>query len=120
MTTGTTYSDFPPSEVSIRLRTAMAGGNFEILSHSQDQLVFRHGTFLTQSAPLLPKRGTIWISPDEFGSVIDYEIGVVGIAKCWLGFFGIAFCWLIFPAVIVYRALFYHPERLMKNLLQAI
>jgi hypothetical protein len=120
MTTGTAQSDLPPSEVSSRLRAAMAGGNFEISSQSPDRIVFRHGTYLTQSAPLLPKRGTIFISPNESGSRIDYEIGVVGFAKYWMALFGIAFCWLIFPAVIVYRALFYHPDRLMKNLLQAI
>ena len=120
MTTGTAQSDLLPSEVSSRLRAAMAGGNFEIISQSPEQIVFRHGTFLTQSAPLLQKSGRISIRPSESGSHIDYEIGVVGFAKFWIGFFGIAFCWLIFPAVIVYRALFYHPERLMRNLLQAI
>lgn len=98
----------------------MAGGNFEIISQSPERIVFSHGTFLTQSASLLPKRGKITISRKGTGSSIDYEIGVVGFAKCWIGFFGIIFCWLIFPAVIAHRAIFYHPERLMKNLLQAI
>jgi hypothetical protein len=120
MITGSAQSDFTPSEVSNRLRAAMAAGNFEIRSQSPEMIDFRHGTYLTQSAPLLPKNGSIRITPSGSGSRVDYEIGVSGFAKYWMAFFGIAFCWLIFPAVLVHRALFYHPDRLMKNLLQAI
>jgi len=120
MVTGTAQSDLTPSEASTRLRTAMAAGNFEICSQSPAMIEFRHGTYLTQSAPLLPKIGSIRIEPSGTGSRIDYEIGVSGFAKYWMGFIGIAFCWLIFPAILIHRALFYHPERLMKNLLQAI
>lgn len=120
MITGTAQSDFAPSEVFSRLRAAMAAGNFEIRSQSSETIDFRHGTYLTQSAPLLPKDGLIRITPSGSGSRVDYEIGVSGFAKYWMAFFGIAFCWLIFPAILVHRALFYHPDRLMKNLLQAI
>jgi len=120
MITGSTQSDFTPSEVLTRLRAAMAAGNFEILSQAPAMIVFRHGTYLTQSAPLLPKKGSIRITPNGSGSRVDYEIGVSGFAKYWMAFIGIAFCWLIFPAILVHRALCYHPDRLMKNLLQAI
>ena len=120
MITGSAQSDFAPSEVLNRLRAAMAAGNFEIRSQSPEMIDFRHGTYLTQSAPLIPKNGSIRITPSGAGSRVDYEIGVSGFAKYWMAFFGIAFCWLIFPAVLVHRALFYHPDRLMKNLLQAI
>ena len=113
-------SELEPGEVLSRLKSAMAGGNFEILSQSADRIEFRHGTYLTQSAPLLPKRGVIRIAPAGNGSRVDYEIGVSGFAKYWVGFIGVVFCWLIFPAVIAHRALFHHPRRLMRNLLQAI
>ena len=120
MITGSAQSDFSPSEVVNRLKAAMAAGNFEIRNQSPEMIDFRHGTYLTQSAPLLPKNGSIRITPSGSGSHVAYEIGVSGFAKYWLAFFGIAFCWLIFPAVLVHRALFHHPERLMTNLLQAI
>ena len=120
MITGSAQSDLAPGEVSSRLKAAMAAGNFEILSQSRERIEFQQGTYLTRSAPLLPKKGAIQISPDGSGSRVDYEIEVCGFAKYWMGFIGIAFCWMIFPAVIVYRALFHHPDRLMKNLLQAV
>ncbi|MGJ8653110.1 MAG: hypothetical protein ACSHX8_07540 [Opitutaceae bacterium] len=120
MITGSTQSDFTPSEVSDRLRTAMAAGNFEICNQTSERIEFRHGTYMTQSAPMLPKSGSIQITPSGSGTRVDYEIEIAGFAKYWMGFFGIIFCWLIIPAILVYRALFYHPDRLMKNLLQAI
>lgn len=98
----------------------MAAGNFEILAQSPTRIEFRHGTHLTQSAPLLPKKGVIHMVPSGSGSRVDYEIDVVGFVKYWLATIGIAFCWLIFPAIIVHRALFLHPDQLMKNLLQVI
>ncbi|MGJ8651012.1 MAG: hypothetical protein ACSHX4_11680 [Opitutaceae bacterium] len=120
MITGSIQSDFTPSEVSDRLKVAMAAGNFEILSQSNERIDFRHGTYLTQSATLLPKHGSILITQNGSGSRVDYEIEISGFAKYWLAFFGIILCWLIIPAILVHRALFHHPDRLMKNLLQAI
>lgn len=120
MITGSTQSDFTPDEVFDRLKVAMAAGNFDIRSQSSQRIDFRHGTYMTQSAPLLPKIGSITITPNGTGSRVDYEIEVSGFARYWMAFFGIVFCWLIIPAILVYRALFHHPDRLMKNLLQAI
>ncbi|GAA5119224.1 hypothetical protein GCM10023212_11010 [Luteolibacter yonseiensis] len=98
----------------------MAAGNFEILSQSAGVIEFRHGTYLTESAPLLPKHGIIRITPSGTGSRVDYEVGLSGIAKYWTAFIGIAFCWLVFPALVAHRAHFHHPKRLMENLLQAV
>ena len=120
MSKGSTRSDLAPGEALDRLVLAMAAGNFEILRRSPDGVDFRHGSYLAQSAVSLPKSGTISVFSDEPGCRVDYEIGVSGFAKYWIGFLGVAFCWLVFPAVIAYRALFYHPDRLMRNLLQCI
>jgi hypothetical protein len=120
MIRGSVESKLAPSEVSTRLRAAMAAGNFEIRSDSPTMLAFRHGTYLTESVPHLPKKGTIWISPSQSGSRIDYEIGISGFPKYWMVFIGIVFCWLIFPPIFAHRALCHHPDRLMKNLLQTV
>ena len=53
----------PVAEVIDRLKLAMAGGNFEIVSATGATISFRHGTYLTESAPLLPKRGTLCVEP---------------------------------------------------------
>jgi len=98
----------------------MAAGNFEILDDSPLSIDFRQGTYLTQSAPLLPKTGTIRISPDGTGSNVKFEIGVTNFAKYWMIFVGVAFCWLIFPPILIHRALVHHPAQLMRNLMHAI
>lgn len=118
--TGSTYSDLPPSDVLTRLKSAMAAGNFEVLHSTENLIQFRHGTYLTQSAPLLPKHGSLRVKARGAGSEVDYEISVSGFAKVWLVLVGLAFCWLIFPPLLVYRALVHHPHLLMRNLLQAI
>ena len=107
-------------ETMDRLKLAMSGGNFEITGQSDDWLSFRHGTYLTQSATLLPKAGTIRLV--ERGKVTDvsYEIDVSGLVSCWLTLVAVVFCWAIFPPILAYRALVYHPRRLMEDLLQAL
>lgn len=97
----------------------MAGGNFEILEKEARVIRFRHGTYLTQTATMLPKRGHISVLPADDGSLLQFEIEVYGFAKYWMIFFAVAFCWLIFPPIIVHRALCHHPEKLMRNLLQS-
>jgi len=37
----------------------MAGGNFDITRITGSTIHFKHGTYLTQSAPLLPKKGMV-------------------------------------------------------------
>ena len=98
----------------------MAGGNFEILNKGNQEIDFRHGTYLTQTATMLPKRGRIFVQPSDSGSLVRFEIEVYGFAKYWMLFFAVVFCWLIFPPIIIYRALKYHPKRLMLNLLQTL
>ena len=120
MITGSKESTFSAPEVIDRLKTLMADGNFEIRGSSPDEISFRHGTFLTSSAPLLPKEGRIKVQPSEKGSQIEYEIKVSGFAKYWMVFIGVVFCWLIFPPILVYRALMHHPHQLIRNLLQAL
>ena len=120
MNTGSKKSSFPPDQAIDRLCAAMAGGNFEIEHKDSNRISFRHGMYLTQTATMLPKRGAISVRPNDAGSLVQYEIEVYGFAKYWLMFFAVLFCWLIFPPIIVFRAMKHHPERLMKNLLQAV
>jgi len=120
MITDTKQSILSPSEVIDRLKIVMAAGNFEIRRSSPEGISFRHGTYLTSSAPLLPKQGQIKVQLDENGSRIDYEIEVYGFVKYWMIFIGVIFFWVIFPPLLVHRALVHHPHQLMRNLLQAL
>ena len=110
----------PAAEVMDRLKLAMAGGNFEVQSVTGTAITFRHGTYLTESAPLLPKRGTIRVEPSGQTAAVSYEIEASGFAKYWMILIAVLLCWAIFPPVLVYRALIHHPRRLMENLLQGI
>jgi hypothetical protein len=120
MITGNKIVNKRPREALDRLKLAMLGGNFEITHSTEDSISFRHGTYLTQSASLFPKKGRIMVVSRGDGTELTYEIEPVGLPKYWLMVFGVLFCWLIFPPIMAYRALVYHPKRLMENLLQGI
>ena len=120
MITGSKIVARSPSEVLDRLKLAMSGGNFEITSQTDRSISFKHGTYLTQSAPMLPKKGTIRLAARGDGTELSYEITPTGFPKYWLLFIGVVFCWAIFPAILPYRALVHHPKRLMENLLEGI
>lgn len=98
----------------------MSGGNFQITNATDSSISFKHGTYLTQSAPLFPKRGTINLADRDGKTEITYTVEPVGFPKYWLILIGILFCWLIFPPILAYRALRHHPQQLMENLLQGL
>ena len=103
-----------------RLRLAMSGGNFQITGTTDSSISFKHGTYLTQSAPLFPTRGMIRLLGGGDGTEISYEIESAGFPKYWLMLISILFCWAIFPPILAYRTLMHHPRQLMENLLQGI
>jgi hypothetical protein len=109
-----------PAEVLDRLKLAMSGGNFEVTAATDKSISFKHGTYLTQSAPLFPKSGVIRLAAKGDGTEVTYEVQSTGFPKYWLLLFGVLFCWAILPPILAYRALVYHPRRLMENLLQGI
>ena len=98
----------------------MAAGNFRIVDETPGAFRFEHGTYMTSTAPLLPKHGRIGFFDDGDGTKVNYEVEVSGFARYWIAFIGIAFCWLIFPFILTRRALKVHPKLLMENLLQAV
>lgn len=53
-------------------------------------------------------------------TVVTYEVQTRGFPKYWLLLFGVLFCWAILPPILAYRALVYHPRRLMENVLGSI
>ena len=118
--TGSKQSELSPHEVIDRLKLTMASGNFEIVEQGAGKVRFLHGTYLTESAPLLPKVGEINVSATDGGSIINYRIEVRGFAKYWMLFCAVVFCWLVFPTIAIYRALTHHPDQLMKNLLNVV
>ena len=120
MITGNKMIAKRPADVLDRLRLAMSGGNFEVTALTDHSISFRHGTYLAQSAPLLPTRGVIMLVNSGDGTDVHYEIAPLWFAKFWLLLIATVFCWAVFPPILVHRALVHHPKRLMENLLQGI
>ena len=120
MITGSKMVRKSPAEALDRLKLAMSGGNFKITALTENSISFRHGTCLTQSAPLFPKKGTIHLASEGHETEVSYEIEATGLPKYWLIVISILFCWAIFPPILAYRALVHHPKQLMENLLQGV
>ena len=87
---------------------------------SNDVIRFQHGTYLTQSAPLLPKSGSVHLATNSGGTNVSYQIKVSGFACGWMILVAVLTCWAIFPPILVYRALVIHPRRFIENLLEGI
>jgi len=103
-----------------KLRLMLAAANCEVTEESPNALRFRHGTFMTESAPLLAKKGRIVLSDRGDSTLVSYDIKVAGFARYWMTFVAIVFFWAIFPPILVHRALVYYPRRFMENLLAGL
>lgn len=120
MIAGFKHSKHTPVEVADRLRAALAASNFLILNETPQTIDFEHGTYMTSTVSMLPKKGKFEFFADGNGTKVNYQVEVTGFAKYWMAFISIAFCWLIFPFILTHRALKIHPKRQMENLLQAV
>ena len=120
MATGSRTVNKTPEQVVDRLRMLLAAANCEILEQEPDYIRFRHGTVLTQTAPMLPKEGVVRIVAEGDSTRIDYQIQAVGFPAVWLTIMGVVLSCLIFPAILAHRSLVYHPRRFMENLLAGL
>jgi hypothetical protein len=120
MIAGTKITNNSQSKVLERIRTILAGANCEILDQSDESIRFRHGTYMTQTAPMLPKEGVLRLTGDGDSTRVDYEVQVSGFAKLWMTLVAVIFFWAVFPPILVYRALVYHPRQFMENILSGI
>ena len=120
MITGLHTSSKPVGEVTDKLRMILAAANCTVTASSDEEIEFRHGTYLTQSSPLFPKTGAFGFTPIEGGTRIDYNIALTPFPTVWLTIFGVLFCWLIFPAIAAYRAIKVHPKQMMENILAGV
>lgn len=111
----------PAAEVWDRLRMILAGANCEVEVVEEGRtLRFRHGTYLTQTSPMIPKTGTLRLSETDGGTRIHYTVQLSGFVQVWLILIAsLTFC-LIFPPILAYRALVVHPRRFMENLLAGV
>ena len=109
-----------PDDVHASIRRMMAAANFSIESESVNRIAFAHGTLLTQTASMLPKKGVITLTPTKDGTEVAYEIAVIGFAKWWILLVATVFFWLIFPPIIVYHTLVKQPQKLMDNLIAGV
>ncbi len=98
----------------------LAAANCEIVPATDSEIQFRHGTYLTQTASFLPKQANVRLERSSKGTLLSYDIQVAKPATVWLSLIAVVFCWLILPPIMVYRALVYHPQRFMENLLAGL
>ena len=110
----------PIKKVKDRLRMMLAAANCSVSNGDGSIIRFQHGTYLTQSAPLLPKSGTVHLATNSSGTNVSYEIQVSGFARVWMILVAALTCWAIFPPILVYRALVVHPKRFIENLLTGV
>lgn len=120
MICGHVDTDRSPAEITDRLKLVMSGGNFRITAESANRIEFDHGSFMTETAYVIPKSGCFIIEPVGDRQRVSYEVSIHPAAKGWLLFVATVFCWLIFPPLLIHRALRIDPRRLMDNVLQAI
>ena len=103
-----------------KLKAILAAANCEVVDTSDHHVSFRHGTYMTGTASLLPKTATIELQERGNSTDLNYSVDTSGPAKWWLMFVGIIFCWAIFPPILVYRTLVYHPRRFMENIIAGV
>ena len=120
MISGSKVIEKTPAKVMDRLKVIMAGANCEILASGENSISFRHGTYLTQTAPMLPKLGIIRLSEQGNSTLVHYSIKTAGLIRVWLVLMAVILCWAIFPPILVYRTLVHHPRVFMENLLAGV
>jgi len=103
-----------------RIRIILAAANCRTQWKGASEVEFRHGTLLTQTATMIPKRGRMTLSRQGDQVRIDWAVESVGFAKWWLIIWGVLFCWLIFPPFVAYHVVVRKPEEFMSNLLAGV
>lgn len=121
MMTGSRTFEKPVHEVRDRLKMILAAANCSVSQESGENVIhFQHGTYLTQSATLIPKSCTIRLESLPNGTRASYEVGVSVFLRAWMIFVAVLTCWAVFPPILNYRALVVHPRRFMENLLDGV
>lgn len=121
MISGSLTINRPKEQVNDRLRMLLAAANCTVSKDDNNGTIrFQHGTYLTASAPLLPKSGTIQLAADDDGTRVSYEIHVAALARAWMILVAVLACWAIFPPILVYRALVVHPRLFIENVLEGV
>jgi hypothetical protein len=120
MLTGSVLIPRPRPVVVDRLRVILAGANCTVLESSEDRIRFRHGTYLSQTAPLLPKTCDLRLEEESGSTRVRYEVRVAPFIRFWFTLMGILFCWAIFPPFLAYRALVHHPRLFVENALAGV
>jgi len=120
MATGTVATPKPQAAVVEKLRGFLAAANCEIVESAHDHLAFRHGTYLTQTAPLFRKSCRLDFTESAGTTTVRYSVRPAPFIRVWLTLVAIVFCWTVFVPLLAYRALAYHPRRFVENLLAGV
>lgn len=121
MITGTRRVAKPLSQALDHLRMVLAGAGCETEILEEGRLIrFRHGTYLTQTAPLLPKEGTLTLSEAQGVTQVHYRVHARGPIRIYMIIIAVLFCWTVFVPLLVHRALVHHPRKFVENLLAGV
>lgn len=103
-----------------RLRLVLAAAGCDQQWPTPDSVTFRHGTMLTYTVSMMPKRGRMHLAEDGGRVRVDWTVESYGFARWWLTVWGVLFCWLVFPAILAHRAVAVEPRRFVERLLAAL
>lgn len=120
MITGSHFANGDLDSVREKLRLILSGANCEVDWLSDTAANFRHGTYLTQTADMLPKRGSLRLEQQGDQVHIHWTVTAAPFARYWLILVAVVFCWAVFPPFLVHHVLVRVPRRFMNNLLAAL
>ncbi len=120
MSEGSVLASCSLQDAHEKIKALLAASNARVTDCAADRICFDHGTYMTQTASLLPKRAELFLSEVEDGVRIGYRISVNPGIRAYMIAVAVLFCWTIFAPVLVHRALVYHPKNFIENLLSGI
>ncbi len=120
MISGIKHVNAPPAQVMAKLRALLAAAGWEIIESGDDFVSFRHGTWLTLAASMLPKRGTVRLTGLGDSTRIWYDIKAPALLVAWMTTLAVLLFWTVLVPVLVHSALVLHPRRLIENLLAGV
>ncbi len=120
MISGSHFANGDLDSVREKLRVVMSGANCEVHWSTDTAADFRHGTYLTQTADMLPKRGSLRLEQQGDRVRVHWFVTTAPFAKFWLILVAVLGCWAVFPPLVVHHVLVRVPRRFMNNLLAAL
>ena len=111
----------PAFHVIDRLKMILAAASCRMQVAENGRLIrFEHGTWMTQTATMLPKSGAFRISESNGDTRVDYAIQASGFVRALYGTLAVLFFWTVFTPILVYRLLSTLPRQFAENTLAGV